>query len=146
VCVCVCVCVFVTCLNRFAGVGEERVMTRGCVLTFLWGRLHREKKDWEKKCFPITSPAHHREKKFFFRDRKILGGLLNFIFWSMPQWSFWEANIFHKFCSFWSCVLTFLYGRLHREKKDWEKKGKCFKLTLHHRPYTERRNIKRKKN
>ena len=38
-----------------------------CGLTFLWGRLHREKKDWEKKgkCFPITSPAHHREKKFF---------------------------------------------------------------------------------
>ena len=29
------------------------------------------KKDWEKKvceCFPITSPAHHREKKFFFRE------------------------------------------------------------------------------
>ena len=44
VCVCVCLCVFVTCFNRFeGGVGEE--MTRGCVLTFLWGRLHREKKD-----------------------------------------------------------------------------------------------------
>jgi hypothetical protein len=38
--------VFVTCFNRFeGGVGEERLMTRGCVLTFLWGRLHREKKD-----------------------------------------------------------------------------------------------------
>ena len=28
----------------------------------------------------------------------------------------------HKFCSFWSCGLTFLWGRLHREKKDWEKR------------------------
>jgi hypothetical protein len=45
VCVCVCVCVFVTCFNRFEGVGEERLMTRGCGLTFLYGRLHREKKD-----------------------------------------------------------------------------------------------------
>jgi hypothetical protein len=51
-------------INGFEGVGEERLMTSGCVLTFLWGRLHREKKDWEKKCFPITSPAHHREKKY----------------------------------------------------------------------------------
>ncbi len=32
-------------INWFEGVGEERLMTRGCVLTFLWGRLHREKKD-----------------------------------------------------------------------------------------------------
>jgi hypothetical protein len=37
--------VFVTCFNRFEGVGEERLMTRGCVLTILYGRLHREKKD-----------------------------------------------------------------------------------------------------
>ena len=70
VCVCVCVCVYVcmcVCMcvcvklisdpnltltpknlyfiNGFEGVGEERLMTSGCVLTFLWGRLHREKKD-----------------------------------------------------------------------------------------------------
>ena len=32
-------------INGFEGVGEERLMTSGCVLTFLWGRLHREKKD-----------------------------------------------------------------------------------------------------
>jgi hypothetical protein len=84
-CVCVCVCVFVCVCNVFqqvwggggGWVGEE--MTRGCVLTtFLYdGRLHREKKDWEREREKeITSPAalQHREKKFFFREK-----FLNFI-------------------------------------------------------------------
>ena len=50
--------------------------------------------------------------------------------------------IFHKFCSFWSsCVPTFLYGRLHRERRKTERKK--FLYVLHHlRPYnTERRNF-----
>jgi hypothetical protein len=62
--------VFVTCFNRFEGVGEE--MTRGCVLTtFLWGRLHTEREERlrereKENVFPITSPAalQHREKKY----------------------------------------------------------------------------------
>jgi hypothetical protein len=55
-------------------------MTSGCVLTFLWGRLHREKKDWEKKGIQInirSSGPPQREE--ILRERKILGGLLNFI-------------------------------------------------------------------
>ena len=58
----------------------------------------------------------------------------------------------HKFlCSFCSsCVQRDYYyrGRLHREKKDWErKKEKCMFSPLHHRrPTTERRRIKRNKN
>ena len=70
VCVCVCVCVFVTCFNRFeGGVGEE--MTRGCVLTFLWGRLHREKKDWERE---KENVLHHRpttERRNIKRNKKL---------------------------------------------------------------------------
>ena len=77
VCVCVCVCVCLCVCNVFqqvwggGGVGEE--MTRGCVLTtFLWGRLHREKKDWEREreksfcMFYITcGPTTQREEIFF---------------------------------------------------------------------------------
>ena len=38
----------------------------------------------------------------------------------MPQWNFWEDNISFVVLS---CVPTFfVYGRLHREKKDWEKR------------------------
>jgi hypothetical protein len=66
--------VFVTCFNRFEGVGEE--MTRGCVLTtFLYGRLHRERRKTERerkgKCFPhyITGPTTQREE--VLRERKI---------------------------------------------------------------------------
>ena len=46
--------------------GEE--MTRGCVLTFLYGRLHRERRKTERerkgKCFPhyITGPTTQREE------------------------------------------------------------------------------------
>ena len=54
--------------------GEE--MTRGCVLTFLYGRLHRERRKTERErekenVFPITSPAalQHREKKFCVRKK-----------------------------------------------------------------------------
>ena len=71
---CVCVCVFVTCFNRFEGVGEE--MTRGCVLTFLYGRLHREReerlreRERKGKCFTSPAALQHREKKFFFREIK----------------------------------------------------------------------------
>jgi hypothetical protein len=68
--VCVCVCVCVTCFNRFeGGVGEE--MTRGCVLTFLWGRLHREKKDWERE---KENVLHHRpttERRNIKRNKKL---------------------------------------------------------------------------
>jgi hypothetical protein len=39
-----------------------------CVLTFLWwGRLHREKKDWEREKENVLhhlTQAHHREKKY----------------------------------------------------------------------------------
>jgi hypothetical protein len=60
--------VFVTCFNRFeGGLGEE--MTRGCVLTFLWGRLHRERRKTERekrKMFYITcGPTTQREEIFF---------------------------------------------------------------------------------
>jgi len=59
VCVCVCVCVFVTCFNRFEGVGEE--MTRGCVLTtFLYdGRLHRERRKTEREREKFLYVLHH---------------------------------------------------------------------------------------
>ena len=111
----------------------------------------REERLREKRkmfvCFPITSPAHHhreRERRNFFFFREIKNYLKFISLIEVCHNEIFE-NIFHKFCSFWSsCVLTFVYGRLHREKKDWEKKGKCFKWTLHHPgPYTERRTIKR---
>ena len=57
------------CFNRFVGVGEE--MTRGCVLTFLWGRLHREKKDWERE---KENVLHHRpttERRNIKRNKKL---------------------------------------------------------------------------
>jgi len=42
----------------------------------------------------------------------------------------------HKFCSFWSCVPTFLYGRLHRfwrRKTERERKGKYITSPALHR-------------
>ena len=104
-----------------------------------------KKKDCERKkekC--MFSPLHHlrpynTERRSFVWERKIK--FLNFI---MPQWIFWEENI--SFCSFCSCGQRDYYyrGRLHREKKDWEKKVcECFPITsspppAHHR---ERRNF-----
>ena len=55
--------------------------------------------------------SHHRatterEEIFFFREIK-----------NETVLKYATMKFFHKFCSFWS-VPTFLYGRLHREKKD----------------------------
>ena len=93
-----------------------------CVPTFLWGRLHREKKDWEREkenVFP--SPAHHREKKFCVRK-------LNFKIFIMPQWIFWEDNI--------SFVV---FGAVYRpsSRVDYTERRKTERknvFQLHHRP------------
>jgi hypothetical protein len=49
--------VFVTCFNRFEGVGEE--MTRGCVLRETSGVDYTERRKTERE--EITLPAHQRE-------------------------------------------------------------------------------------
>jgi len=109
-----------------------------CGLTFLWGRLHREKKDWEKKCFPITGPPQREE---VLRERK-MKRFLNF-YWSMPQWIFWEDNI--SFVVF-GAVDWPSSGVDYTERRKTERKKENVS-PLHHRPYnTERRNIKRNKN
>ena len=92
-----------------------------CVPTFLWGRLHREKKDWEKKVFVcfhhyIIGP-YNTERRSFVWERKIK--FLNF-YWSMPQWIFWEDNI--------SFVV---FGAVYRPSSRVD--------------YTERRKTERKK-
>jgi hypothetical protein len=47
-----------------------------------------------------------------------------------------------SFVVFGAAVVYRPYGRLHREKKDWEKKVCVNVSPLHHRPYnTERRSI-----
>jgi len=51
-------------INGFEGVGEERLMTRGCVLTLVDYTERRKTERKKGKCFPITSPALHREKKY----------------------------------------------------------------------------------
>ena len=67
-----------------------------------------------------VSPWHHRptteREEIFFREIK---NYLKFI--SLIEVCHNEIfeNIFHKFCSFWSsCVLTFVYGRLHGEREE----------------------------
>ena len=79
----------------------------------------------KEKC--MFSPLHHRattERRNIKRNKNetVFKFLLKY-----ATMKFLRGQ--HKFCSFWSCVPTFLYGRLHREKKDWEKKGKCFPIT-----------------
>jgi hypothetical protein len=47
---------------------------------------------------------------------------------------------------FWSVLLTFVYGRLHGERRKTERKKFLYVSPLHHhhhRPTTERRSIKR---
>ena len=67
----------------------------------------------KEKC--MFSPLHHlrpttERRNFFFREIKNE---------TVLKYATMKFLIFHKFCSFWSsCVPTFLYGRLHREKKD----------------------------
>ena len=96
-------------------------------------REERLREREKRKMFPITGPPQREE---ILREIK-MKRFLNF-YWSMPQWNFWEDNI--SFCSFWSCVPNFLSGRLHREKKDWEREKENV-FPLHHRPYTERRSF-----
>ena len=87
-----------------------------------------KKKDCERKkekcMFPIiiTCGPPQRERRSIVWEIK-MKRFLNFYYATM------KFLIFHKFCSFWSsCVRTFfVYGRLHREKKDWEReKRKMF--------------------
>ena len=54
---------------------------RGGFLNFIKQNYTERRKTERKKEFKLTLDhrAHHREKKIFFRERKILGGLLNFI-------------------------------------------------------------------
>ena len=81
----------------------------------LWGRLHREKKDWEKR--KIHHGPYNTERRSFVWERKILISLI------MPQW----MNESTSFCSFWSCGLRETsvvdYTDIERLR---EKKGKCF--------------------
>jgi hypothetical protein len=77
----------------------------------------------------ITGPPQREE--IFFREIK---NYLKFI--SLIEVCHNEIfeNIFHKFCSFWSsCVLTFVYGRLHGERRKTERKKENVS-PLHHRP------------
>ena len=122
--------------------GEE--MTRGCVLTFLYGRLHRERRKTERerererkgKCF--TSPAHHREKKFCVRKKK----KIKFLF-LLLKYATIKFLITHKFCSFCSsCVLretSIGVDYTERRKTEREKrKNVCFPSpAAHHREREE---------
>ena len=118
--------------------GEE--MTRGCVLTFLYGRLHRERRKTERerererkgKCF--TSPAHHREKKFCVRKKK----KIKFLF-LLLKYATIKFLITHKFCSFCSsCGLRETSRVDYTERRKTERKKFLYVFTItspaaHHR-------------
>ena len=107
--------------------------------SFLCGRLHREKKDWEKKVFVcfhhyIIGPPQREE---VLREIK-MKRFLNFNYATM------KFLIFHKFCSFWSFGVYWRPSSgvdytTERRKTEREKR-KMFYITLH-RPTTERRSF-----
>ena len=93
----------------------------------------REKKG---KCFPITSPGHHREKKFFFREIKnetVFKFLLKYATMKFLR------TFFISFCSFWSCVLreTSMVDYTDFEEERLREKRKMFQINItssaHHR-------------
>ena len=113
-----------------------------CVVpTFVYGRLHREKKDWEKKvfvCFKLT--LHHRRPttterrsmKINFNNIYLGGFLIRIIYWSMPQWNFW---FFLSFVVFGAAVYrpSFMVDYTAERRKTERKNEKwlfvCFPIT-----------------
>ena len=83
---------------------------------------YTERRKTERKKENV-SPLHHRATTERRNIKRNKNETVFKFHWSMPQWIFWEDNISFVVLS---CGLTFLYGRLHREKKDWEKKGKQY--------------------
>jgi hypothetical protein len=90
------------------------------------GRLHREreKKDWEKSLWMFP---HHRvtteRRNFFLREILIIIIIIifrGFFKFLLNEWM--NERITISFVVFGAAVVYRPYGRLHREKKDWEKK------------------------
>ena len=119
--------------------GEE--MTRGCVLTFLYGRLHREREREERlrererekrKMFYITCGPPQREEVLCEKEK------IKFLF-LLLKYATIKFLITHKFCSFCSsCGLRETsIGVDYTERRKTERK-KFLYVSHHLRPTTER--------